>query len=432
MPAERVISVINSVLILLFGVCLSVEIAGGCEDRRQKQAAAGLCALLLAVQGALWALVGMETVEKLYPLITHLPLMLGLIFLLKKPFGVSVVSVYTAYLCCEIPNWARMLIAAASGSALAGEISYLLLLLPVYLLLRRYFVRAAHEAMTCSPAALALFGSLPVAFYFFDYAVTIYSDALYTGARAVNESLPALLVVFYVLFLTAYHVQLQRRTRAELQSSMLEAKWSQAQTEMETLRRSQAQTSVYQHDMRHHLNAIDAFLASGQPEQAREYIHRVQSEVEALSVRRYCENELVNLLCSSFAERARRRGIRLTVSVRLPAELGLPDTELCSMLSNGLENAFRAVEALDEARRTVELYCSVRLNKLLLEIKNPYDGELVMCDGLPVSDRAGHGYGCRSMQEIASRRGGLFELSAEGGVFVLRLALPLARGKAEV
>ena len=152
MPAERVISVINSVLILLFGVCLSVEIAGGCEDRRQKQAAAGLCALLLAVQGALWALVGMETVEKLYPLITHLPLMLGLIFLLKKPFGVSVVSVYTAYLCCEIPNWARMLIAAASGSALAGEISYLLLLLPVYLLLRRYFVRAAHEAMTCSPA----------------------------------------------------------------------------------------------------------------------------------------------------------------------------------------------------------------------------------------------------------------------------------------
>lgn len=67
----------------------------------------------------------------------------------------------------------------------------------------------------------------------------------------------------------------------------------------------------------------------------------------------------------------------------------------------------------------------MRLNKLLLEIKNPYQGEIVMCEGLPVSDRAGHSYGCRSMQAIAARRGGLFELQAENGVFLLRLALPL-------
>ena len=94
-------------------------------------------------------------------------------------------------------------------------------------------------------------------------------------------------------------------------------------------------------------------------------------------------------------------------------------------MSNGLENAFRAVSGLDEQQRTVSLYGGVRLNKLLLEIKNPYQGEIVMCEGLPVSDRAGHGYGCRSMQAIAARRGGLFELQAENGVFLLRLALPL-------
>ncbi len=210
-----------------------------------------------------------------------------------------------------------------------------------------------------------------------------------------------------------------------MQSSMLEAKWSQAQTEMDAMRRSQAQTAVYQHDMRHHLNAIDAFLSADRTEQARDYIHRVQSEVEALSVRRYCENELVNLLCSSFAEKAQQHGIRLTAELRLPAALSIPDTELCTVLSNGLENAFRAVSGLDEQQRTVSLYCGVRLNKLLLEIKNPYQGEIVMCEGLPVSDRAGHGYGCRSMQAIAARRGGLFELQAENGVFLLRLALPL-------
>lgn len=104
--------------------------------------------------------------------------------------------------------------------------------------------------------------------------------------------------------------------------------------------------------------------------------------------RRCCENELVNLLCSSFAEKAQQHGIRLTAKLRLPAALSIPDTELCTVLSNGLENAFRAVSGLDEQQRTVSLYCGVRLNKLLLEIKNPYQGEVVMCEGLPVSDRA--------------------------------------------
>ena len=110
-----------------------------------------------------------------------------------KPLGVSIVSVFTAYLCCEILNWVRENVSALTHSVLAGEISYAVLIVPVFLLLRRYFVRAAYEAMTCSRAALGLFGSLPVAFYFFDYATTIYSDALYAGIHAVNESLPALL-----------------------------------------------------------------------------------------------------------------------------------------------------------------------------------------------------------------------------------------------
>ena len=93
-------------------------------------------------------------------------------------------------------------------------------------------------------------------------------------------------------------------------------------------------------------------------------------------------------------------------------------------MSNGLENAFRAVSGLDEQQRTVSLYCGVRLNKLLLEIKNPYQGEIVMCEGLPVSDRAGHGYGCRSIRAIAQRRGGLCQFLAEDGTFLLRVMLP--------
>ena len=41
--------------------------------------------------------------------------------------------------------------------------------------------------------------------------------------------------------------------------------------------------------------------------------NELRSDVEAITPKRFCENELVNLLCSSFPEKAERVGARLTV-----------------------------------------------------------------------------------------------------------------------
>ena len=273
--------------------------------------------------------------------------------------------------------------------------------------------------------ALLLFGSLPVTYYIFDYATTIYSDALYSGIQALNEFLPTVLVTFYVLFLPAFHLQSQRRADAEMQRSMLEAELEQSQSEMDSLHRLETQTAVYQHDMRHHLNMLDGLLSVGRPDEAAAYIKKVQADIEAITPRRFCENHLVNLLCSSFTDKAQRQGTVLTVDASLPNDVAISDTELCSLLSNGLENALHAVADLPADRKQISLYCGVRQNKLLIEIRNPCAGPIAMRDGLPVSDREGHGYGCRSIQAIAQRNGGLCVFSARQGQFLLQIMLPV-------
>ena len=272
---------------------------------------------------------------------------------------------------------------------------------------------------------LLLFGSLPIFYYIFDYATTIYSDALYSGIQALNEFLPTVLVTFYVLFLPAFHLQSQRRTDAEMQRSMLEAELEQSQSEMDSLHRLETQTAVYQHDMRHHLNMLDGLLSAERPDEAAAYIKKVQADIEAITPRRFCENQLVNLLCSSFTDKAQRQGAVLTVDASLPNDVAISDTELCSLLSNGLENALHAVADLPAERKQISLYCGVRQNKLLIEIRNPCAGPIAMRDGLPVSDREGHGYGCRSIQAIAQRNGGLCVFSAQQGQFLLQIMLPV-------
>lgn len=416
---------INYGLVFFFGASLSVSIVGGCKARREWVLLSALCPVFLALQTISWLMLGLETTKQLYPALIHLPLFLTLVFGLKKPVGVSLIGICTAYLCCQLPRCGNLIVSTLTRSPLAGEIAYTVIIAPIFLFLLRYFVPAARSAMEESRQSLLLFGSLPVIYYGFDYATTIYSDVLYSGSAIVMELLPTVLGLFYMVYTTAYRQQLQQRTQAELLNSLMEGQLKQAGAEMASLRQVEAQAATYQHDMRHHLAAINGFLTAGKTQQAEEYIKQVQADIEAITPRRFCENELVNLLCSSFSAKAERMGIPMTLETALPSVLTISDTELCALLSNGLENALNAVAALKESRRWVEFYCGVRLDKLLIEIKNPYSGQILFRDGLPVTSQPNHGNGCRSIQTIAQARRGLCEFKAENGVFTLRVALPM-------
>ncbi len=420
-----VLTIFNYVLVLIFGLFLSVFISGGWETDWQKRLVFLLCPVFLAVQGICSLLWDLQFTQKLYPLIVHLPLVLILVLALKKKTGVSVVSVCTAYLCCQIPRWINLFITAATRSALIGEVCYTVSIIPVFFLLCRFFTRAAHSAMNHSRHSLLLFGSLPIVYYLFDYATAIYSDALYRNGPMISEFLPTALIVFYLLFLTTYQVQEQERSQAVLQNSLLEAQLKQAGLEMEALRTADRQAAIYRHDIRHHLTAIDGFLSAGNSAQAAEYIRSVQADIESVTPKRFCENEMTNLICSSFAARAEQAGVSLSVSVRLPQTLPISDAELCAVLSNGLENALHAAAVLESERRWIKLYCGIRQSNLLVEIKNPYTGEFLMQEGLPVSAREGHGYGCRSIRAIAEQRNGLCSFDADGSTFTLRVMLPV-------
>lgn len=224
-------------------------------------------------------------------------------------------------------------------------------------------------------------------YYIYMYAAMNLDFSLLESARGlVVRILPTVYVfVFYFLLLRNYK-ELNEKRELEVSQAALNQQLDAAKEQIAFLNDAQTQTAIYQHNLRHHLTAIDGFLSAG---------------------------------------KAKRLGIRLTVNAKLPQKLSISDTELCSVLSNSLENALNAVSSLDESLKWVELYCSVKMNKLLIEVRNPYAGEIVMQDSLPVSNQAGHGYGCRSIQTITERYHGLCSFEPENGVFTLRVVLPM-------
>lgn len=426
MDAFTLLLFLNYSLVLIFGLFLSAYIAGSWETKGQKHLIFALCPVFMLIQALSCFIFGVELTHKLYPIMIHLPLVLILVFFLKKHFLLALASVTTAYLCCQLPNWICLAVSAFTHSRLLGELSYTIIIFPLYYLLSRYFAPTAYAAMTYSLQSLVLFCSLPFVYYLFDYATVIYSNALYVGIPALAEFFPTALIFFYIMFLTAYHAQTQKQLESDLQRSMLEAELEQSGTEIENLRHLETQIAIYRHDLRHHLTAIDVFLSSENPQQARAYIQRVCSDVESITPKRFCEHELLNLLCTSFSAKAERRGVELSVRANVPKELSIPDTELCALLSNGLENALHAVSSPDVSNKKIGFYCELRTHRLLIEIKNPYVGEIVMKNGIPVSKQKGHGFGCQSIQNITNRHQGLCSFDVnDHSEFVLRVMIPM-------
>lgn len=267
------------------------------------------------------------------------------------------------------------------------------------------------------------FSFIPFLYYIYLFAsMNLDFSFLDSVGGKVVRLMPTVLVFAFYYLLPNIYKELNEKRKLDMAAAVLTQELNAAEAQIVRLNETQTQTAVYQHDMRHHLTAIDAFLSSGKPQQAREYIQKVQKNVEAVTPKRFCENELVNLLCSSFADRAERQGIRLTVEANLPKIDSISDIELCAVLSNGLENALHAA-AEAEGERWVELYCKVNRNKLLIEIKNPYAGEILMQNGLPVSRKENHGYGCYSIRAIAQQYQGICTFETENNVFTLRVIL---------
>jgi hypothetical protein len=423
---ETVAGLLRFASSLLFGVAVTALFAGIAPEKKNRIVVGFACAALLTVQFFFLWTWGLEVTSKIYPLIVHAPMVLLLSLYFKRPWLISATSVLSGYLCCQVPRWIGFLAGAAFNSSIADHVVYIAAVFLAYYLLKKYVVGSVRDLMEKSNRSCLLLGAVPLFYYLFDYVTTIYTDILYSGTRWAVQFMPSVISVFYFIFVILYYSEIQKQAEARRERDGMVAQLELAKTEFATLRRLEECTAVYRHDMRHHFAFLQGLTDKGSLKEIREYLKAAQSDVDAITPVRFCENETANLLLSSFSARAAEKAVQLSVDARLPATIPLSDTEFCSLLSNSLENAIAAAAACpDSWCRTVDVKVQVYKNKLLISTDNPYSGEIKMKDGLPQSLREGHGYGSRSIVSIAESHGGQAIFDASGGIFRLKIMVPL-------
>lgn len=421
----NVVYLINHTFVGIFGMVLSAAFCEIVWTKRKRRILIGGMAVLLAFQGIVYFCVSEQLARYLYPVTTHVPLMIMLYILSKKGLW-SVISVFTAYLCCQIRRWlALLVIAIFSGGVAMQKITELVVTLPLLFFLV-YFAAPSVRCLSHYPVLVQCqFGLIPVLYYGFDYLTVVYTNMLLDGSLAAVEFMPFVCCVAYLIFVL--HISAAERARIQLEQAqdVLNVQITQAVREIEALREAQQKTKVYRHDLRHHVQYLSSCLENGKIQQAQAYVHKIYSEIEADKMMVFCENEAANLIFSSFVGRANNQDIAIKINAVISPVLPISESDLCVLLSNALENALHACQKCREKGlpAMIEVSAYEKNWKFFLQIINSCDTDVRFVHGIPITNRSGHGMGVRSICTMVERYNGIYTFLVEDDRFILRISL---------
>lgn len=352
---ESILAVLHNATTLLFGVYISAAFLGVRMNRHNVFTLLIFSSAVGIIYIAAYLGLGTEGTEKIYPLIIHLPLVLFLSRYYKYKPALSVLSVLTAYLCCQISKWVGLVAYAAMPQMWIYYAVRITVTVITFIILIRFVSDATAQLLQKPTRSLLILGLMPLVYYVFDYITGVYTTLLYSGREVVTEFLGFVLCIAYILFLFMYFKQYEEKREAELRNQLMEMKRTQSEKEIEAIKRSQYEISILRHDMRHFLTNISGYIENGETEKAQEFIREVITATDNTATQCYSKNEVVNLILSSYEEKIKACGIEFKYSVQIPEELPYSEVDLTAILSNALENAIHAVKKLPPEKRYIEL-----------------------------------------------------------------------------
>ncbi len=404
--------------VLFFGIVLSFYLADIPFSGHKKAYVLTLSGFFSA-QAIFYILTNSNMLYRSYPFLIHIPLVIILRFCFKKNIHISAIAVLSAYLMCTPRKWIGTLVSSFFDyDATISSITTIIVTIPLLFLIIKYIspyvVRLKYE----SSSILWMFLLLPLVYYILEYSFTVYTDLLYTGGPVIIDFFDSFIVLLYIVLSCLILELSNQRNRAEGENLLLSVTASQAQKEISQLYRAQQQTAVYRHDLRHHMNFLQSCINEKRFDEALAYMDSICEDLESHRIIRYCSDETLNLILSSYVEKAKAEHITTVISISTSDFSRFQSADLCSLFANAIENAIKACARVPEpADRCIDLRVYEKSSRLCINMSNSCAGEPTFENGVPVSHEKGHGIGVKSMISIVDKYGGVYGFFYDDGEF---------------
>ena len=172
---------------------------------------------------------------------------------------------------------------------------------------------------------------------------------------------------------------------------------------------------VMRHDFRHHMAVVSELAHANEIDEVAAYADQFVESSRETQARLFCENSAVDAIAAHYDAIAKAKNVTTAWTLNLSHELPVKEVDFCSVLGNLVENAIAAASQCDDGARNVTVKAEVFSETVVvLNVENNFTGTLSFGkDGLPKSNREGHGVGMASVAAIAHKHGGSLNLSTE-------------------
>ncbi len=383
-------------------------------------------AALLICYGFVLANYGYANFMKYYPFLVYLPIFSAFALLSKfsviKVFFIHMTTAAIALSCSLI----GVIISSFFDSSRAViYVVTLILYIAIWFLIYRYLRPTFLYMLNNTEKGWLGFCTIPLS-----YTALIYFSSKFNLDTVLGAPILRNIILILILTVAAYALILRlfKQTREQLtlqnEQNILQMQVTAAQSHIEALKESQGKAILYRHDMRHHLNLIDAYLTDNNTAATQEYIKAIDKSIESAVVEKYCSNYTVNLILSSYIARAMNAQITVETQIDLPEKNTVSDMDLCIIFANAIENAVNACKQIPgTSSRTLKIICKAKNDKLMIQIINNYEGTVLFVDDMPVSTEKNHGFGTKSIASVAQKYNGVYSFTAEKGIFTASIIL---------
>ena len=303
------------------------------------------------------------------------------------------------------------------GSALASFLFCLpyLLLIPVALQSSRLKIHhMVHFRKTVTIQYILVFATV--------FATALLSGFLPTDENTIRVFMMLILLLLGMVDILAYasHYYTSKRERTILDLEARAQLNEAASTMLKLNEQDIARNTRVRHDLKNTLAYLREAIEQGRYEEALTFIDETAGKSVGDLKIVDCGNRIVSSIMNLELRKAKLNSVEVRYRLIVPPELSIPDSDLCSLLTNILDNA---IEGTLASGKPGYVDFSLVANQGLLRIQSKNPTKLFAVPMLSTKKEVGHGHGTSIIKSIVKEYGGYYEFAVKEHMFTLDCVL---------
>ena len=182
----------------------------------------------------------------------------------------------------------------------------------------------------------------------------------------------------------------------------------------------------FRHDLNNHMISVEALIDEGKYDEVKKYFSEVKGIFISSNPEVKTGNTIVSAIASDYI--AKYPDVKLNWNGMFPDELTISNTDICTMFSNVLGNAFENSDKCKDDK-TVDVTVETISNSMIVTVRNTVAEKAVMKNDAFVTSKAdknSHGLGTQNIKKCVELNNGMVEYKFDESMFEVKIILPNA------